>query len=238
MISCSLINFENECFCDQLYLPPRDLNLMSMYEVSLSNIVSISESCEDESALCINHSFSPPLLLQPQITVIQAHEQNIISPFDIVVLQSHSDAAQLITLCTLKYTNACVRSFVNELLFNYNFTWTLLISGANRVSSSAYNYSDYNCSACLWNMLVSQQGHLTQLRFENAHEPLKSFCLRLLTEQEALMDNSQSLQKIKDNYKKFMKFSWWAAMLRCTRNSRVFLIQRGQNGAKHEHVSF
>lgn len=28
MISSRLINFENECFYDQLYLPPRDLNLI------------------------------------------------------------------------------------------------------------------------------------------------------------------------------------------------------------------
>lgn len=70
--------------------------------------------------------FAPSPVLLPssstQITVIQAHELNIIPPFDIVVLQSHSDASQLITLCTLKYTDARERSFVNELLFNYNFT--------------------------------------------------------------------------------------------------------------------
>lgn len=129
---------------------------MSVYKVSLSNTMSISELCEDESithSICLSlfaHATPPPSCPPPQITVIQAHELNIILPFDIVVLQSHSDASQLITLCTLKYTNACVRSFVNELLFNYNFTWTLLISGANRVSPSAHNYSACNCSACLW----------------------------------------------------------------------------------------
>ena len=146
--------------------PPRDLHWTCLYKVSLSNI--ISGSCEAESAVCINHSFSLSLsvrshlhfLLPPpsaQITVIQAHGLNIIPPFDIVVLQSHSDASQLITLCTLKYTNACVRSFVNELLFNYNFTWTLLSSGVKRVSPSAHNYSGCNCSACLWNMLISRR---------------------------------------------------------------------------------
>lgn len=156
----------NVCAANFIYLP-RDLNLTPLQQrVSLSNSMSISELCEDESAFCINHSFNLSVSLCPpstQITVIQAHEQNIIPPFDIVVLQSHSDASQLITLCTLKYTNACVRSFVNKLLFNYNFTWTLLISGANRVSSSARNYSGFNCSACLWNMLVSQQGHHTYI---------------------------------------------------------------------------
>lgn len=107
---------------------------------------------------------APPPPPSPQTTVIQARELNIIPPFDIVVLQSHSDASQLITLCTLKYTNVRQRSFVSQLLFNYNFTWTLPISGANRVSPSVHNYSGYNCSACLWNMLISQQGHFTQQR--------------------------------------------------------------------------
>lgn len=159
---------------------------MSLYKVSLSNIMSISESCEDESAFCINHSFNRSLSLSShhpssppppctQTTAIQACELNIIPPFDIVVLQSHSDASQLITLCTLKHTNARTRSFVNQLLFNYNFTWTLLISGANRVSPSVHNYSGYNCSAWLWNMLISQQGHFTQQRLCQSLSGLQMF---------------------------------------------------------------
>lgn len=122
MISWGLINLENECFGG---LPPGDLHLMSLCSLSLSNIMLVSESCEDESAFCITLFAPSPVLLpssSTQITVIQAHELNIIPPFDIVVLQSHSDASQLITLCTLKYTDARERSFVNELLFNYNFT--------------------------------------------------------------------------------------------------------------------
>lgn len=134
---------------------------MCLYKVPLSNIMSISESSEDKSAFCVNHpSISSSSSQSTQLTVIRAHGLNIIPPFDIVVLQSHSDASQLITVCTLKYTNARVRSFVNELLFNYNFTWTLPISGANRVSPSVHNYSGCNCSACLWNMLIPQRGHL------------------------------------------------------------------------------
>lgn len=114
--------------------------------------------------LDITHWSCAPSPIQPvQITVIQAHELNIIPPFDIVVLQSRSDASQLITLRTLKYTNARVRSFVNELLFNYNFTWTLLITGANRVSPSARNYSGYNCTACLWDMLIFSGMAISQL---------------------------------------------------------------------------
>lgn len=193
--------------------------------------MSISESCEDESAFCINHLFSLSLSLCPppppstQITVIQAHELNIIPPFDIVVLQSHSDASQLITLCTLKYTNACVRSFVNELLFNYNFTWTLLISGANRVSPSAHNYSGYNCSACLWNMLISQRGHrarlLCQILFENAHEPLNGFRQRLLTGQEAL-DGQQALKLSKIiSSNQYVNFFWSSINVYGTQNMMV-----------------
>lgn len=157
-----------KCFCDQLYLSPRDLKCLSKVFCQTS-CPSLNHFNMNQPSVSITHSVShcPPPSLSTQITVIQAHKLNIIPPFDIVVLQSHSDASRLITACTLKYTNVCVRSFVNELLFNYNFTWTLLISGANRVSPSVHNYSDCNCPACLWNMLIPQQGHLRQPLWEH-----------------------------------------------------------------------
>lgn len=175
MISWGLINFENECFFVTNFIcpPQRSQSNVFVWSLPVKHHVHLWVVWRWISLLyqslvqSVSFSFSSSLLLlSTQITVIQAHELNIIPPFDIVVLQSHSDASQLITLCTLKYTNACVRSFVNELLFNYNFTWTLLISGANRVSPSARNYSGYNCSACLWDMLVSQQGHPPQILCE------------------------------------------------------------------------
>lgn len=153
-----------KCLCKvfcQTSCPSLDLLNMNQPSVSITHSVS---HCLPPPTHSPTH---PSSSLSTQITVIQAHKLNIIPPFDIVVLQSHSDASRLITVCTLKYTNVCVRSFVNELLFNYNFTWTLLISGANRVSPSVHNYSDCNCPACLWNMLIPQQGHLRQPLWEH-----------------------------------------------------------------------
>lgn len=142
-----------------------------------------------------------PPLCSNQITVIQAHGPNIIPPFDIVVLQSHSHASQLITLCTLMYTKACGRSFVNQLLFNYNFTWSFLISGANRVSPSAPNYSGSNCSACLWNMHILWQGHLYEqllrwLLFEKGPAALEWLCERCWSGRAAeIITSSQTITK-------------------------------------------
>lgn len=141
MISWGLINSENAFVTNFIY-PPEIL--MRLCKVSLSNIVSISETSEDESALCINHSSCISLLLPrrfpprpPAPTLQHADNSGSGTWFHRLTLlffnltQMHRG---LITVCTLKYTNVCARSFVNQLLFNYNFTWTLLISGANRVS--------------------------------------------------------------------------------------------------------
>lgn len=147
VISWSLIHYEEALVAGWIH--PTEI-LMRFCKLSLSNTGSVSEPVWRWISFLYQSLIS---IWTPSSSPTDNSDTSRTSFHHLTLLFFNLTRMHrgLIAVCTLKYTNARVRSFANELLFNYNFTWTLLISGASRVFPSVRNYSGCNCSACLYN---------------------------------------------------------------------------------------